>query len=64
MICSGQGTGITFLKLARLNVKLISEMGIEELVTACPECYRAFSHDYPENGIRNGIQSYAHLRTG
>lgn len=45
-----------FLKLARLNVKLITEMGIEELVTACPECYRAFSHDYPENGIETGFK--------
>jgi Fe-S oxidoreductase len=45
-----------FLKLARLNVKLISEMGIEELVTACPECYRAFSRDYPENGIETGFK--------
>jgi Fe-S oxidoreductase len=40
-----------FIKLARLNVELISDMGIEELVTACPECYRAFSRDYRENGI-------------
>ena len=40
-----------FIEIARLNVRLISEMGIEEMVTACPECYRAFSHDYPENGI-------------
>ena len=45
-----------FLKLARLNVKLISEMGIEEVVTACPECYRAFSRDYPENGIQTGFK--------
>ena len=45
-----------FLKLARLNVELISEMGIEEVVTACPECYRAFSRDYPENGIETGFK--------
>ena len=31
-------------------------MGIEELVTACPECYRAFSRDYPENGIETGFK--------
>ncbi|MGC9196155.1 MAG: hydrogenase iron-sulfur subunit [Syntrophobacteraceae bacterium] len=45
-----------FLKLARLNVEMISAMGIEELVTACPECYRAFSRDYPENGIETGFK--------
>ncbi len=26
------------------------------MVTACPECYRAFSHDYPENGIETGFK--------
>jgi Fe-S oxidoreductase len=31
-------------------------MGIEELVTACPECYRAFSRDYPENGVQTGFK--------
>ncbi|MGC8492603.1 MAG: hydrogenase iron-sulfur subunit [Syntrophobacteraceae bacterium] len=45
-----------FVKLARLNVQLLSSMGIEELVTACPECYRAFSRDYPENGIETGFK--------
>lgn len=40
-----------FERLARLNVERISARGIEELVTACPECYRAFSRDYPEHGI-------------
>jgi Fe-S oxidoreductase/coenzyme F420-reducing hydrogenase delta subunit len=45
-----------FVKLARLNVKLISQMGIEQLVTACPECYRTFLRDYPENGIETGFK--------
>lgn len=41
-----------FLRLARLNVERIHDMGIEELITACPECYRTFVHDYPEHGIK------------
>jgi Fe-S oxidoreductase/coenzyme F420-reducing hydrogenase delta subunit len=45
-----------FLKLARLNVELIRDMGIEEVVTACPECFRAFSHDYPANGVETGFK--------
>lgn len=45
-----------FVKLARLNVELISDMGIEEVVTACPECYRALSRDYPANGIETGFK--------
>ncbi|MBN2061794.1 MAG: hydrogenase iron-sulfur subunit [Deltaproteobacteria bacterium] len=40
-----------FLKLAKKNVKTIHERGIKELITSCPECYRTFSHDYPEQGI-------------
>lgn len=45
-----------FLKLARLNVELLSAMGIEEVVAACPECYRAFSRDYPEHGVETGFK--------
>jgi Fe-S oxidoreductase len=40
-----------FLRLARLNVEAIEAAGIEELVTTCPECYRTFAHDYPEQGV-------------
>ena len=41
-----------FLRLARANVEAIHDAGIEEMVTACPECYRSFVHDYPEQGIK------------
>ncbi|MFC1823394.1 hydrogenase iron-sulfur subunit [Thermodesulfobacteriota bacterium] len=40
-----------FLRLARLNVERMHDLGIEELITACPECYRTFSYDYPQQGI-------------
>lgn len=40
-----------FRRLARLNVEAIQAAGVEEVVTACPECYRTLSHDYPEQGI-------------
>lgn len=40
-----------FLKLARLNVEAIEKLGIEEVVTACPECFRTLAHDYPEQGV-------------
>ena len=46
------GDRANFLKLARLNVDAIHRLGIEELVTACPECYRTLSHDYPAQGIQ------------
>ena len=39
-----------FLKLAALNVEAIEKLGIEEVVTACPECYRTLSRDYAEHG--------------
>ncbi len=41
----------SFLRLARLNVDAIERAGVEELVTACPECYRTFAHDYPARGV-------------
>ncbi|MFC1869426.1 hydrogenase iron-sulfur subunit, partial [Thermodesulfobacteriota bacterium] len=41
-----------FLRLAKLNVDRIHDSGIQELITACPECYRTFAHDYPEHGVR------------
>ena len=45
------GDRMNFLKLARLNVEAMEELGIEEVVTACPECYRTLAHDYPEQGV-------------
>lgn len=41
-----------YLRLANENVKAINERGIREVITSCPECYRTFSHDYPEQGIK------------
>ena len=41
-----------FLKLAQLNVRALNKMGIEEVITACPECYRTLVRDYPEQGIK------------
>lgn len=40
-----------YIRLAKLNVKAMHEAGIEELITACPECYWSFGRDYPEQGI-------------
>ncbi|GLI33606.1 hydrogenase iron-sulfur subunit [Desulforhabdus amnigena] len=40
-----------FRKLAQLNVEAIEASGAEEVVTACPECYRTLAHDYPALGI-------------
>jgi len=44
-----------FLKLARLNVRAIHDAGIEEVITACPECYRTLLRDYPQQGIDVGF---------
>ena len=35
----------------RLNVAASEKAGVEEVVTACPECYRTLSHDYPDQGV-------------
>jgi Fe-S oxidoreductase/coenzyme F420-reducing hydrogenase delta subunit len=46
------GDRATFLRLARLNAEALARRGIKELITACPECYRTFVHDYPAHGIQ------------
>ncbi len=40
-----------FRRLARLNVEAIAALGVEEVITACPECFRTLGHDYPEQGV-------------
>jgi heterodisulfide reductase subunit D len=45
------GDRANFMKLANLNVAAIHDMGVQEVVTACPECYRTLHHDYPEQGV-------------
>lgn len=40
-----------FLKLARLNVSAIHQRGTQEVITACPECWRTLAVDYPAQGI-------------
>jgi Fe-S oxidoreductase len=40
-----------FMELARLNGEAFERAGVEEIVTACPECYRTLSHDYPNLGV-------------
>jgi heterodisulfide reductase subunit D len=50
------GDRSNFLKLAALNVEAIDKLGIEEVVTACPECYRTLSRDYAAHGIKVGFK--------
>jgi Fe-S oxidoreductase/coenzyme F420-reducing hydrogenase delta subunit len=38
----------TFRKLARQNTKMIRDSGVKRIVFSCPECYRTFKVDYPE----------------
>ncbi len=45
------GDRSNFLKLARLNVETIHQKGIQEVITACPECWRTLAIDYPAHGI-------------
>jgi heterodisulfide reductase subunit D len=45
-----------FVKLAQLNVDAIRRSGCEEVVTACPECYRTLSRDYPAQGLELGFK--------
>ncbi|GBC60243.1 methyl-viologen-reducing hydrogenase subunit del ta [Desulfonema ishimotonii] len=45
-----------FLRLAKLNAEMISDLGIEEVITSCPECYKTLAVDYEKHGIRTGFK--------
>ena len=45
-----------FLKLAKLNVESFRDMGITEVITSCPECYRTLAHDYEAQGVNPGVK--------
>ncbi|MDM8522932.1 hydrogenase iron-sulfur subunit [Desulfococcaceae bacterium HSG8] len=45
-----------FLKLANLNVQFINDLGVDEVITSCPECYKTLAYDYKEHGIRPGFK--------
>ena len=40
-----------FVKLAQLNADMFHAAGVEEIITACPECYYTLTHHYAEFGI-------------
>jgi len=40
-----------FLRLARLNVDQLNELGIETVITTCPECYLTLHTTYGEQGL-------------
>jgi len=40
-----------FAKLAQLNVRALQDGGIEEVITACPECYHTLAKDYSQQGV-------------
>ena len=40
-----------FLRLAKLNVEMIEDAGVETVITACPECYQTLSKEYENQGI-------------
>ncbi len=45
-----------FLQLAKLNVEMIENLGVEEVITACPECYKTLRFDYEAHGIKPGFK--------
>jgi Fe-S oxidoreductase/coenzyme F420-reducing hydrogenase delta subunit len=60
LLWSGDRTN--FLRLAKLNTEMIRDLGIETVITACPECYHTMSLEYPKNGIQPGF-TVMHLYT-
>jgi heterodisulfide reductase subunit D len=50
------GDMVNFLRLAKLNIEMIRDIGVEEVITSCPECYRTLTVDYEANGVRTGFK--------
>jgi heterodisulfide reductase subunit D len=46
----------TFQRLAEHNTKLIKESGVKKIIFSCPEGYRTFKLDYPEQGFELGCE--------
>ncbi len=44
-----------FLRLARLNVEMIQDMGIETVITTCPECFQTIGFEYAKQGVAPGF---------
>ncbi len=40
-----------FKKLAQINMDMFGCLGVEEVITTCPECFWTLSHDYPKHGF-------------
>ena len=45
------GDRANFLRLARLNVQAVADSGVEEVITACPECFHTLSVEYDRQGV-------------
>lgn len=41
-----------FMAVAQVNVERLNSLGIETLVTSCPECYMTLATTYPEHGLQ------------
>ena len=41
-----------FMRLAQLNVDKLNELGIETVITTCPECYHTLHTTYAEQGLK------------
>ena len=45
------GDRANFMRLARLNVEAIADSGVDEVITACPECFHTLSVTYERQGL-------------
>jgi len=51
-----EGDAANFRKLAKLNIAMLWETGAKRIITACPECYRTLTVDYPEHVDSLGME--------
>jgi Fe-S oxidoreductase len=46
------GNEYVFDRLARENIKMFAEKGIQKIITQCPHCYHTLKHDYSQYGAK------------
>jgi Fe-S oxidoreductase len=65
-LCCGEslrrlGNEFVFDKMAKKNVKLLTEKGVKKIVTACPHCVSTFKNDYRQYGLEVEVVHHSEL---
>jgi Fe-S oxidoreductase/nitrate reductase gamma subunit len=55
------GDEALFLELARTNIRILKQYGVQRIVTLCPHCFNTLGEDYAQLGLEAEVQHAAQL---